>query len=84
MMIKQTCPECGSTDIVSTGKGSAMFMCKSCGYVGGTHDTPQLEHELGVVEDEFDDEPVEKTNLIKKSALKMPRSKTTTAKRKKK
>ena len=77
MMIKQNCPECGGNDVVATGVGSSMFMCKSCGYVGGTHDTPQLGRELGVTEDEFEDGEDENlkssAKLIGKSKVKSPK-----------
>lgn len=82
MIMKQTCPECGSSDIVATGKGSSMFMCKSCGYIGGSHDTPQLGREIGVVEDEFEDEEMPSEVASKK--MNMPAKKTKTTKRRKK
>lgn len=80
MIVRQTCPECGSTDIVATGRGSSMFMCKSCGYVGGTHDTPRLGRELGVTEDEFEDEEMPESLAAKKE--RMPSVKPKTLKKK--
>lgn len=64
MMIEEKCPECDSDFLVATGKTSSMYMCKSCGYIGG-HDESQLSKD-----NEFDNEISERPSMLSQVQLK--------------